>query len=331
MSKGFRVDPADTNTSTKGKNMTARTRTTGLAILIAAKAIWGLAGEIRTTEVNGISWTYEITSEEEKTAMLAFTIGDDYWPCATISSTIEDHVVIPREIDDYRITQIGLSAFYDCKISGVTIPDTVKIIDSSAFQHCSNLKDIVLSEGLLSIGDDAFYETDITSITIPSSVTNINDRAFSQCSHLSSLTLLGTNTKISSDAFEYCNNLTDLYMTAGANESISATSLSAALPTVTIQTLARFDENCESFMTRLTPPSTPDGKWQITAFASIAEGDANGLSTGNVRVLCGTRPDALTAAIPARLATTTNAVMVRLEFDRPDDAAVQYYKVSFGY
>lgn len=311
--------------------MTAHARTTGLAILIVAKAIWGLAGEIRTTEVNGISWTYEITSEEEKTAMLAFTIDNNYLPCATIANTIKDHVVIPREIDDYRITQIGPSAFFKCKISGVTIPDTIKIINSSAFQRCSNLKNVVLSEGLLSIEDNAFYKTDISSITIPSSVTNINNCAFSLCEHLSSLTLLGTNTKISSDAFENCDNLTDLYMPAGIDESITATSLSTTIPSITIKTLTRFDESCESFMTRLTPPSTPDGKWQITAFASIAEGDANGLSTGNVRVLCGTSPDALTASIPARLATATNAVMVRLEFDCPDDAAVQYYKVSFGY
>lgn len=331
MSNGFRANPADTNTNTKGKNMTAHARTTGLAILIAAKAIWGLAGEIRTTEVNGISWTYEITSEEEKTAMLAFTMDDDDLPCATIASAIEDHVVIPQEIDNYRITKIGPSAFYNCKISGITIPDTIKTIDRTAFQRCSNLKDVVLSEGLLSIGNNAFYKTNITSISIPSSVTNINDFAFSQCEHLSSVTLLGTNTKISPNAFEKCDNLTDLYMSAGTSESITATSLSAALPSITIKTLTRFDESCESFMTRLTPPSTPGGKWQITAFASVAGGDANGLSTGNVRVLCGTRPDALTASIPAHLATTTNAVMVRLEFDRPDDAAVQYYKVSFGY
>ena len=311
--------------------MTAHVRTTGLALLIAAKALWGLAGEIRTTEVNGISWTYEIINEEEKTARLAYTTIDDNLPCTTIASTIEDHVVIPREIDAYRITQIGPLAFYDCKITGATIPDTIKLIDSSAFMRCLNLKDVVLSEGLLSIGDDAFYLTDITSITIPSSVSSINDCAFSQCEHLSSVTLLGTNTKISSDAFEDCDNLTDLYMPAGTSESITATSLCSALPTVTIQTLTQFDESCESFMTRLTPPTSPGGKWQITAFASIAAGDANGLSTGNVRVLCGTSPDALTASIPARLATATNAVMVRLEFDRPDDAAVQYYKVSFGY
>ena len=151
--------------------------------------------------------------------------------------------------------------------------------------------------------------------------------AFRDCGNLSSINLLSENIVIDSTAVAGCSKLSCIFV---SNETVAA-SITNIIPTVTIQTLARFDENCESFMTRLTPPSTPDGKWQITAFASIAEGDANGLSTGNVRVLCGTRPDALTAAIPARLATATNAVMVRLEFDRPDDAAVQYYKVSFGY
>ena len=83
-------------------------------------------------------------------------------------------------------------------------------------------------------------------------------------------------------------------------------------------------------MTKLTPPTTPGGKWQITAFASVADGDASGLSAANVRVLCGGRADAVATNLHAKLAYVTNAVMVRLEFDRPDET-VNYFKVDFGY
>ena len=300
MSNGFRANPADTNTNTKGKNMTAHARTTGLAILIAAKAIWGLAGEIRTTEVNGISWTYEITSEEEKTARLRRNGG-----YSTIPNDTTGIVTIPSIIDGYMVTQIGPSAFMSCGITSVEIPDTITTIRNLAFSGC----------------------TELSTITIPTSVTNIGMYVFQECNKLSSVNLLSENIVIDSTALDECPNLSCIFV---PNETVAA-NISNALPSITIKTLTRFDESCESFMTRLTPPSTPGGKWQITAFASVAEGDANGLSTGNVRVLCGTSPDALTASIPAHLATATNAVMVHLEFDRPDDAAVQYYKVSFGY
>ena len=280
--------------------MTAHVRTTGLALLIAAKALWGLAGEIRTTEVNGISWTYEIINEEEKTARLRMNGGSP-----TIPNDITGIVTIPSIIDGYTITQIGLSSFATCKITSVEIPDSITTIENLAFASCTKL----------------------TTLTIPTSVTNIGMYAFRDCRNLTSISLLSENIVMNSTAVEGCTKLSCIFV---PTETVAET-ISNSIPTVTIQTLTQFDESCESFMTRLTPPTSPGGKWQITAFASIAAGDANGLSTGNVRVLCGTSPDALTASIPARLATATNAVMVRLEFDRPDDAAVQYYKVSFGY
>lgn len=280
--------------------MTAHARTTGLAILIVAKATWGLAGEIRTTEVNGISWTYEIINEDEKTARLRKNGGSP-----TIPKDITGIVTIPSIIDGYTITQIGLSSFATCKITSVEIPDSITTIGDLAFAPCNKL----------------------TTLTIPTSVTNIGMCAFQDCRNLTSISLLSENIIMDSTAVEGCTKLSCIFV---PTETVAQT-ISNSIPTVTIQTLTQFDESCESFMTRLTPPTSPGGKWQITAFASIAAGDANGLSTGNVRVLCGTRPDALTASIPARLATATNAVMVRLEFDRPDDAAVQYYKVKFGY
>ena len=279
--------------------MTAHARTTGLAILIVAKATWGLAGEIRTTEVNGISWTYEIINEDEKTARLRKNGGSP-----TIPKDITGIVTIPSIIDGYTITQIGLSSFATCKITSVEIPDSITTIGDQAFAPCNKL----------------------TTLTIPTSVTNIGMYAFRDCRNLTSISLLSENIIMDSTAVEGCTKLSCIFV---PTETVAET-ISNSIPTVTIQTLTQFDESCESFMTRLTPPTSPGGKWQITAFASIAAGDANGLSTGNVRVLCGTRPDALTASIPARLATATNAVKVRLEFDRPDDAAVQYYKVKFG-
>ena len=63
------------------------------------------------------------------------------------------------------------------------IPDGVKIIDISAFSHCSNLTNVTIPDSVVSIGSLAFYKcTSLTSVTIPDSVTSISSDAFSSIS-----------------------------------------------------------------------------------------------------------------------------------------------------
>lgn len=289
-----------------------------------AKVAIATTGNIITTEVNGLSWTYQITSEENKTASLVYNNR-----ATTISADITSEITIPQSINDYLVTSIGRQAFRRCNLSGIQIPSSVEIIGELAFSSCTNLKYVVLSDGLNNIAKNAFSGSAIESLTVPASVTNISDNAFSNCPNLSSLTVLGTATEISAVAFKNSNAITEVYMPE-TNESIATISLTNALSNISVKSLTKFDASCESFMTKLTPPTTPGGKWQITAFASVADGDASGLSAANVRVLCGGRADAVATNLHAKLAYVTNAVMVRLEFDRPDET-VNYFKVDFGY
>ena len=320
------VDLAGNNKrNNKMKAITCTQALIAIAVMQIVSAAF--AGEIRTSTVNNIDWTYEVTSEENKTASLVYQRGSS--SPTTISSSINEDIYIPASIDGYSITQISNQAFRACLISGVTIPDTIEIIGKMAFQNCTNLQYISLSEGVKEIGSSAFTGTRIENLTIPSSVTNISDRAFANCQRLSTLTILGESTEIDSKAFDNCS-LSDIYIPTTENDSSMAVAFAATIQNSAIKSLTQFDAAGESFMTRLTPPSAPGGKWQITAFASVADGDASGLSPGNVRVLYGTSAATATADAHARLAYVTNAVMVRLEFDHPDDAAVQYYKVKFG-
>ena len=54
----------------------------------------------------------------------------------------------------------------------------VEVIDDSAFAMCTNLKTVILNEGLKKIGNYAFALTSIERIIIPSTVTQIGKRAF---------------------------------------------------------------------------------------------------------------------------------------------------------
>ena len=72
----------------------------------------------------------------------------------------------------------------------------------------SNVKKVVIEDGVTSIGDFAFYNcSDLTSITIPDSVTSIGEKAFASCLKLISITIPDSVTSIGNYAFRYCSSL----------------------------------------------------------------------------------------------------------------------------
>lgn len=88
------------------------------------------------------------------------------------------------------ITRIGKCGLAYSGLTNVIIPDSVQVIDNSAFADCNHLTSIILGQYTLSIDRQAFsYCTELTNIAIPSTCMTI-----------------GYN------AFRGCNNLTDIYM-----------------------------------------------------------------------------------------------------------------------
>ena len=76
------------------------------------------------------------------------------------------------------------------EIKNIVIEDGVKGIGNNAFQDCTGLTSVTFASGsqLTSIGDGAFYHcSSLPSITIPASVTSIGNSAFSACSNLATM------------------------------------------------------------------------------------------------------------------------------------------------
>jgi hypothetical protein len=90
-------------------------------------------------------------------------------------------VVIPAEIDGKLVTAIASKAFY----------------------NCSEMKSVVLPEGLLSIGQSAFRNCGLESVRIPSTVAVIDYIAFENCQNLKEVFFAGgeTETVIENSAF----------------------------------------------------------------------------------------------------------------------------------
>ncbi len=89
-----------------------------------------------------------------------------------------------------ELTTIPENAFNTCGLKNVNIPKSCTKIEKNAFAHnsLSEVKELVLPDGLQTIGDSAFVVTmgsgtnegiGITSLTIPSSVKSIGANAFS--------------------------------------------------------------------------------------------------------------------------------------------------------
>lgn len=96
------------------------------------------------------------------------------------------------------------------EITNVTISDGVTSIGSYAFCYCS-VKSITLPFGLKHIGASAFFNCpNIQQINIPDSVEYIDPYAFSCCKGLHTVQLPASLTLISEELFAECDNLRNL-------------------------------------------------------------------------------------------------------------------------
>ena len=158
-------------------------------------------------EIEGI-W-YNLNAEA-KTAEVTWPDGTEYSGDVTIPSIITYGGV------EYRVTEIGYSAFFLCtSLTSVTLPESVMSIGECAFDNCDNLTTITIPENmqLTNIGDYSFRNCfALIAITIPKSVVDIGESAFESCSSLTSITF-HENSKLNSignEAFISCKNLTSI-------------------------------------------------------------------------------------------------------------------------
>ena len=86
-------------------------------------------------------------------------------------------------------------------ITTVVIEDGITSVGDYAFRNCSEVTEIRLPEGLVSLGTSAFEYCDITSIELPSTLERIGHEAFSLCVYLYTVEIPASVTELPGDAF----------------------------------------------------------------------------------------------------------------------------------
>ncbi|MCL2319754.1 MAG: leucine-rich repeat domain-containing protein [Treponema sp.] len=124
-------------------------------------------------------------------------------------------VVIPETINGVPVTRIGYQAFAYNQLTNVSIPNSVKEIDTGAFYQ-NQLASVTLPDSLTAIGDIAFGFNKITEIVVPDSVKTIGTDVFYE-NPLTGVTL-PANAGIEPNSFYLI--LYDTYTRSGSKNSI---------------------------------------------------------------------------------------------------------------
>lgn len=90
-------------------------------------------------------------------------------------------VVIPSEFEGKPVTCIAPYAFYESQITSVIIPESVTLIDYSAFEYSYSLTNVSIPERIETIGFNAFYGCNsLSDIVLPDKYIKINYSCFDE-------------------------------------------------------------------------------------------------------------------------------------------------------
>ena len=130
-----------------------------------------------------------------------------YWSTAPWGRETVKNIVINE-----GVTKIGKYAFaYLSLAESVTIPNTVKNIETSSFASCIKLKNVQIENGLEKIGDYAFLSCyELEEIKIPNSVQSFGTKSFGSCKTLKKINIPSGITEIPESMFSICTELSEI-------------------------------------------------------------------------------------------------------------------------
>lgn len=204
---------------------------------------------------------YACWGEETKTSNFTFNIGDvvEITSCANGIN----RVVVPKYIANIPVTVIGEYAFNKCsELKNLVLQEGITAIDYGAFEGCASLVDVKLPESLTRIGDSAFSGCiSLKNIALPEGLIAIDSEAFEGCAALVKISVPSAVTAVSDSLFSGCTslvtvNLPDTITAIGSFAFYDCTSLfDITLPDALMAIGASAFSGCK-FLSKVNLPST---------------------------------------------------------------------------
>ena len=133
------------------------------------------------------------------------TIGDSaFWNMGRLKNVL---------FTEDGLRRIGSSAFENCNLEILSLPDTLEYIGNYAFDAGLKTKDLILPAHLSTIGNGAFYYCfNLETVCFGPELRSIGVQAFYSCSKLKELYYPDGLVTIGSDCFYNCEALTSVHL-----------------------------------------------------------------------------------------------------------------------
>lgn len=160
-----------------------------------------------------------------------FVISSDNEGNCVIENCSSDAAVIevPETIAGNTVVGIGASAFSIRPAEKIILPDTVRSIDTYAFNSCDNLTEVVFGSGLKEIGAAFILCPELRKVSLPEGVTTIKDTLFTACDNLEEAYIPASATEIAAP-FCYTYESPNLVIVTPAGSVAESVANEAGIP-----------------------------------------------------------------------------------------------------
>ncbi len=184
--------------------------------------------------------TTNATASETVDAVFQWEVIDETSKKVRIISVNKDvtgELVVPAEIDGYKVTSIDKNAFSDCKeITSVIFNAQVNRMNTGMFENCISMETFMFNSDVVHIDSRVFYGCEsLKEIIFPDSLRSIGIWSFAYCTSLENVVINEGFQDINTWAFFNCTALKSLIIPSSVNEIAKEFCLNCtSLETVTV-------------------------------------------------------------------------------------------------